>query len=135
MPCLNDKNILSLNLHLCSQIKFNVCQYKIFPNTTLYFNDPKPTTSMLHSFLSLGIPSVFCQIHCSFENLWRQDAVGQFNVHIHTLSQTYATVTVCKAHNKSELSIHTVNNMYICTGDTTLNANSNTPEPDQPYHY
>jgi len=30
-------------------------------------------------------PQFFCQIHCSFENLWRRDAGGQFNVYIHTL--------------------------------------------------
>jgi len=135
MPCLNDKNILSLHLHLCSQIKFNVCQYKTFPNTTFYFNDPKPTTSVLHNFLCLGIPLVFCQIHCSLENLWRRDAGRQFNVYLYTLSQTYTTVTVCKVHHKSELSIHTVNYMYIYIGETTLNPNSNTPEPDQPHHY
>ena len=81
MPCLNDKNILSLNLHLCGQIKYNVCQYTIFPNTTFYFNDHKPATSMLHNFLCFGIPSVYRQIHCSLENLQGWDAGKHFNVH------------------------------------------------------
>ena len=81
MPCLNDKNILFLNLHLCGKIKHIVCQSKVFPTTTFYFNDHKPTTSMLHNFRCLEIPSVYCQIHCSLENLWGRDAGKHFDVH------------------------------------------------------
>jgi hypothetical protein len=115
MPCLNDKNILSFNLYLCGQIEYNVCQYKIFRNTTFYFNDHKPTNSLLHNFLCLGIPSVYCQIHYFLENLWGQDAGKHFDVN--TLSPKLTQyITVCKVHHKSELSIHTVNSMCIYWG-------------------
>jgi len=130
MPCLNDKNILSLNLHLCSQIKFNVCQYKIFPNTTFYFNDPKPTTSMLHKFLCLGIPSVFCQIHCSLENVWRKDAGRYFNLYIHTPPNLRNSNSL-----QGPSQVRTEYTYSIYTGETTSNPNSNTPKPDQPHHY